>query len=126
MHQLTLQVMDDLFAICRLASDASIPPWATTGPLFSITRTDDELSIVCPQAAVPEGILCERDWRGLRVAGKMPFTVVGVLAALTAPLAEAGISLFAVSSFDTDYLLVKANDLDAALEALHQQGHTVR
>jgi hypothetical protein len=124
-QQLRLSVVDGVFAVCRLAPDASIPAWSTTGDLFSITRTADELSVVCRQDAVPEGIICERGWRCLRVAGTMPFSVIGILASLTVPLAEAGISVFAISTFDTDYLLVKAEDLDRAVEALRGQGHTI-
>jgi hypothetical protein len=124
--QLILLAVDGTFAICRLAGDSPVPSWATAGQLFSITRTAEELSIVCPQDAVPEGIRCERGWRFLRVAGTMPFTVVGVLAALTTPLAEAGISVFAVSTFDTDYLLVKETDLALTIEALRQHGHVSR
>jgi putative acetyltransferase len=123
---LTLLVLDDTFAICRLGSDAPIPPWATAGNLFSITRTADELSVVCPQEAIPEGLKCERDWRCLRVAGTIAFSVVGVLASLTAPLAEAGISVFALSTFDTDYLLLKEKDLERAIDVLRRQGHTVQ
>jgi hypothetical protein len=118
--------MADTFAICRLGGDSPLPPWATASPFFSITRTAEELSIVCRQDAVPEGIVCERDWRCLRLAGTVPFSVVGVLASLTAPLAEAGVSVFAVSTFDTDYLLVKAADLERAVKALHGQGHNIR
>jgi hypothetical protein len=75
---------------------------------------------------VPEGIPCERGWRCLRVVGTIPFSVVGVLAALTTPLAEAGISVFAVSTFDTDYLLVKENHLAMALAVLGRQGYAIR
>jgi aminoglycoside 6'-N-acetyltransferase I len=124
-RQLKLLVVDGAFAICRLGADAPIPPWATASQFFSITRTADELSIVGQQDAVPEGILCERDWRCLRVAGMTPFSVVGVLAWLTAPLAEAGISVFAISTFDTNYLLVKEKALTAALDALRRQGHAL-
>ncbi len=123
--QLTLIVLNDLFAICRLDGDSSIPTWAIAGDFFSITRTGDELSIVCLHEAVPEDIVCERNWRCLRVAGTMPFSVVGVLASLTVPLAEVGISVFAISTFDTDYLLVKENDLAVALDALRRYGHEV-
>ena len=123
---LNLRLLNDTFAVCRLDSDAPLPPWATAGDLITITRTADELSVVCRQDAVPEGIPCEWGWRCLRVAGTIPFSVVGVLASLTAPLAEAGISVFAISTFDTDYLLVKENDLAAAVEALQRQGHTVK
>jgi putative acetyltransferase len=123
---LNLMLLSDTFAVCRLGSDAPIPPWATAGGLFSITRTADELSVVCCQDAVPQGIPCERGWRCLRVAGTIPFSVVGVLASLTAPLAEAGISVFAISSFDTDYLLVKSADLGRAVDVLRRRGHTIQ
>ncbi len=124
-HELTILVLPELFAVCRLGSDDPIPPWVSGARFFSITRTGDELSIVCPQQVVPEGVKCERGWRCLRVAGTMPFSVVGVLASLTTPLADAGISVFAISTFDTDYLHVSENDLAAAVEALERQGHTV-
>jgi hypothetical protein len=101
-----------------------MPSWAA-GEFVSITRTTDELSIVCRASAVPDEVVCERVWVCLRVAGAMPFTAVGVLASLTAPLAEAGISLFAISTFDTDYLLVKAPDFNAAADALRRYGHTI-
>jgi hypothetical protein len=123
--ELTLIVLDGIFAVCKLTPDASLPAWATAADFFSITRTADELSIVCPQDAVPAGILCERDWRCLRVVGTIPFSVVGVLASLTAPLAKAGISVFAVSTFDTDCLFVKESDLVAALAVLRRQGHAI-
>jgi len=125
-QQLTLFVVDNTLAICRLDGDAALPPWATAGPLFSITRTPEELSIVCCQDVVPEGTPCERGWRCLRVAGTMPFSAVGVLASLTAPLAEAGVSLFAISTFDTDYLLVKEADFDKAIAALEKAGHSIK
>jgi hypothetical protein len=124
--QLTLLVMPGPFAICKLAANAPIPAWVSAGDFCSITRTAEELSIVCRQEAVPEGAVCERGWRCLRVAGTIPFSAVGVLASLTAPLADAGISLFAVSTFDTDYLLVKEKDFQAALGTLGRRGHTVR
>jgi 8-oxo-dGTP pyrophosphatase MutT (NUDIX family) len=123
-HCLTLVVLGGTFAICRLEGDAAVPPWVT-GDLVSITRTAAELSIVCCQSAVPEGIHCELNWRCLRVAGPLPFSLVGVLASLTVPLAESGISIFALSTFDADYLLIRDKDLEAALSVLRQEGHTV-
>jgi predicted metal-dependent HD superfamily phosphohydrolase len=122
----TLTVLPDTYAVCRLDADAAVPPWATTGSFFSFTRTTDELSVVCLQSFVPDGIKCERDWRCLQLAGPIAFTTVGVLASLVQPLAEAAISVFAVSTFDTDYLLVKAADLTRAIDALRTCGHTVR
>src|SRR5690349_5105766 len=98
-RSLTLILLEETFAMCRLAADASLPSWASSGSFFSITRTPDELSIVCPQRAVPEGIRSERDWRCLRVSGVLDFSLVGVLASLTALLAAVGVSIFAVSTF---------------------------
>jgi hypothetical protein len=122
----SLIVLPQDFAVCKLGPEAAIPPWATGGEFFSITHTADELSVVCRQDSVPAGICCDRDWRCLRVAGAMPFSIVGVVAALTAALAEAGISVFVVSTFDTDYLLAKQKDWANALEALRRAGYTIR
>jgi hypothetical protein len=123
--QLNLVLVDGTFAICRLAGDASIPSWATAGHFSSITRTADELSVVCRQADVPDGVVYQQGWRCLRVAGAMPFSLVGVLASLTGPLAEAGVSVFAVSTFDTDYLLVREINFEKAITALQQSGHSI-
>lgn len=124
-HRLKLIALDGLFAACKLAQDSPIPSWATAGSFYSISRTSDKLSIVCPEAVVPGDVQCERGWRCLRVAGTMPFTVVGVLASLVTPLAEAGISVFAVSTFDTDYLLVKELDFEKAVAKLQKAGHSI-
>lgn len=124
-HRLRLLVVDGTFAVCRLPADAPLPQWATIGEFFSITRTADELSVVCRESAVPDGVVCERGWRCLRVAGAMPFTVVGVLAALTRPVATVGVGVFAVSTFDTDYLFFKATEFLAAVAALRGASHSV-
>jgi aminoglycoside 6'-N-acetyltransferase I len=123
--QQTLLVLDGTFAVCRLGGASPVPPWATFGDFLSITRTAEELSVVCPEAAVPEGVKCERGWRCLRVAGTVPFSAVGTLASLASPLAAAGVSLFAVSTFDTDYLLVKGDHLEKAVGALRGAGHVI-
>ena len=116
--------LPDIYAVCRLAKDAPIPTWAT-GDFISITRTSDELSIVCPQDLVPADTKSELGWRCLRVAGTLDFSEIGVLAALAGPLAEAGISIFVVSTFDTDYLMIKDDDLSNAATLLHEAGHEV-
>ncbi len=122
---LTLSVLPEEFGICRLDSAAEIPGWAISGPFFSITRTREELSIVCPAASIPEGSVAERGWRCLKVHGPLDFSQTGILASLAEPLAKAGLSIFAVSTYDTDYLLVKANELQKAVQALRQAGHRV-
>jgi hypothetical protein len=111
--------------VCKLPPGSAVPAWATAGDVFSVTRTGDELSVVCREEAVPAGTHAEVGWRGLRVAGAMPFTLVGVLAALTSPVAAAGVGVFAVSTFDTDYLFVKETDFPVAVAALRGAGHSV-
>ena len=112
------------FAICQLTSDAPIPVWPS-GPFVSITRTSDELSIVCLQESVPANVKSEGGWSCLRVAGTMDFSLVGVVASITRPIADAEIGVFVVSTYDTDYVLIKTTDLPSALEALVSAGHTV-
>ena len=124
-HRLRLLAVGGTFAVCKLPPGVPIPAWAISGGLSSVTRTGDELSVVCAEPAVPEGVMSEKGWRCLRVAGSMPFTLVGVLAALTVPVAKAGIGVFAFSTFDTDYLLVKAAEFDRAVAALRGAGHGV-
>lgn len=130
MH-LTLDILPQTFAIYRLPPNAPLPSWAQTGSFWSITRTVDELSLVCEQHVMVEQALLtaegrvERDWRCYQVRGPLAFTLTGVAAALTQPLADAEISVFVLSTFDTDYVLVKAADLPRATEVLVGAGHEV-
>jgi len=124
-RQLVLTLLLERFAISRLAADSPIPDWATRGPFFSVTRTGDELSVVTELSCVPVGVESQPGWRVLKVHGPFVLSEVGVLAALAKPLAEARISLFAVSTFDTDYLLVASETLSAAVTALERAGHTI-
>lgn len=123
---MTLALVPGRFAVCRFDPKEVVPPWAYAGDFYSVTRTMEELSVVCREDRVPEGVTCEAGWACLKVKGPLDFSLTGVLASLAAPLAEAGLSLFAVSTFDTDYLLVKAHRLDEALGALSKEGHTLR
>jgi hypothetical protein len=123
---LSLIVLPDRLGVCKLPANAAIPAWATVATFFSITRTRDELSIVCPESIIPADVKCERGWRYLRVAGTMDFSLTGVLAALLNPLAEAKIGIFAISTFDTDYLLVLEKDFDRTLGKLRRCGHEVQ
>ena len=120
---LALTVLPATLAVCRLAPDSPIPDWASGGVLSIAARTPDELSLVCADDAVPDGTVAERGWRALQVAGPLPFEMVGVMAALAVPLSEAQVSIFVVSTFLTDYLLVRAGDLDWAVQALRGAGH---
>jgi len=113
------------WVIVRLGPEDPIPPWALSATGFvSITRTPAELSIVCPTGLPPEGVQAEAGWSLIKLHGPFPFSHVGVLASFVSPLAAAGISLFAISTFDTDYLLVKRTSAASACEALVRAGHT--
>lgn len=109
----------------RLAANASLPAWATAGDFFSVTRTSEEFSVVCPANQVPSSLTAETGWRALKVQGPFALSEIGVLAALTTPLAHAQVSLFAISTFDTDYLLVREEKLEAAIAALRAAEHEV-
>jgi hypothetical protein len=118
-------VLPGSFSLVRLAADAPLPSWATHGEFFAVTRTSDELSVVCVASQVPTDVAAETGWRALKVQGPFALTEIGVLAALAAPLAKAKVSLFAISTFDTDYLLVGGKQLDAAIAALRDAGHGI-
>ena len=124
-HHLTLLVLEETFAICRLDKNSPVREWAFVGDFYSMTRTFDELSIVCPQVNVPEGITCDKGWRCLKVEGSLGFSLTGVIASLATTLAHASISLFGVSTYDTDYLMVREKDLKRAVLVLSQAGHEV-
>ena len=111
------------FAVARLDPAAPLPGWAQSGRFCSVTRTTDELSIVCEQSSIPPGVRAERDWALLKLHGPFALDEVGVLSSFARPLAEAKVSVFAVATFDTDYLLVKTDRLEAALAALASAGH---
>ena len=119
---LRLEILDGEFTIFQLLPDAPIPSWLNLAAhsLVSITRTTQELSIICPASAVPAGVRCEPGWRSFKVAGKLDFSAVGILAAIVTPLAEAGIGILSISTFDTDYILVHSHALEQAKAVLRR------
>jgi hypothetical protein len=123
--RLDLDLLPGLLAIAKLAPVAEVPSWALGHGFSSVTRTEDELSIVCPQAAVPDEVVVERGYRCFKVRGPLDFSEIGVLASLAQPLAEAGVSIFVLSTFETDYLLVQERQLSAARDVLLASGHVV-
>jgi hypothetical protein len=123
--QLPLELLPERFAVCRLAPHDPQPAWPA-GAFVSVTRTRGELSVVCEETHVPAEVQAERGWRCLAVAGPIAFETTGVAAALVSPLADARISVFLVSTYDTDYLLLKADALDDALGVLAAAGHAIR
>lgn len=122
-NPLTLSVCPDKLAVCRLSTGNSIPQWVLESPFFAVTRTPDELSIVCAVHCLPPNIPFEGPWRAIKVAGPLDFSLIGILAGLTNVLANASISLFAISTYETDYLLVRENDLPNAQQALTTAGY---
>ena len=123
--RLTLDLVPGSYAICRFAPGDPLPPWIMQGEFFSVTRTPAELSVVCNVAALPSGVKAEAPWLMLAVRGPLDFNITGVLAGLATPLAAAGISIFAISTYDTDYVLVRHDDLDRAERALRDAGHHI-
>ena len=122
---LTLSLLPQTYAVCRLGSEARVPRWATSGRFFSVTRTVDELSVVCEERVIPGEVTREGGWRCLKVLGPLDFGLTGILASLTTPLAEASISIFAISTYETDYIMVKAVDLERAMAVLSMSGHQI-
>ena len=122
---LKLELLPGRYAVARLGPTEAAPDWATGGAFSCVSRSRQELSVVCEEGRVPAGVQCERGWRALRVAGRLEFDATGVLASMAVPLAEAEVPIFAVSTFDTDYLLVKEADLDRAREVLEAVGHSI-
>ena len=123
---LHLSVLEGRLAVCRLDPSAEMPAWATGAPFFSVTRTPDELSIVCPEERVPAGVTCERGWRAFKFEGPFEFGMMGVLASVAAPLAQSEVSILAIATYDTDYVLVEESQLVLAMQALRERGHEVR
>jgi hypothetical protein len=120
--QLTL--LDSIIAICRLPADAPVPDWAS-GEFVSVTRSAEELSVTCADDEAPAEVTADRGWRCLKVEGPLDLTLTGIASALTTPLAEAGVSVSVIATYDTDYLLVKGDKLTQAIAALEAAGHTV-
>jgi uncharacterized protein len=130
-HQLKYRILLQRLAVCRAASGAPIPAWVLEGEFFCVTCTPDELSIVCAESALApdhaarnlDGITVERGWIALKLEGPFPFAMTGVLASFIQPLAEAAVPIFAIATFDTDYVLIKPENLERAMAALTSAGH---
>src|SRR3954471_16346127 len=125
MHKLKLSFLPDRLAICKLPPDASIPSWAQRNSFYSITRTTDEVSIIAAENDVPPDVVCDRDWRAIKVDGPLEFSLTGVLESVARPLADAAISIFAIATYNTDYVLVKAANVERATAALRAAGHRI-
>ncbi len=116
--KLTLRVLTERYAICQLPRDSEIPAWFVASQLSSLTYTDDELSVIAPTDSIPAEVDAERDWRAIVIVGPLDFSLVGVMASLTTPLAKVSISVLTLSTYNTDYILVRERDLQKSLETL--------
>ncbi len=129
----TLIVLPDQYAVVKLPANAPIPEWAAMSDkvdFASVTRTSEELSIVCPNYNVPnipqsESLAYEKGWSCIKVQGPLEFGLVGILASLTRALAAIGVTLFTLSTYNTDYLFLRHESLDRAVRALRTEGYTV-
>lgn len=122
-----LVVLGDRLAVCRVGSDEPLPAWAKASKdeFFSATRTREEVSIIVAESRAPEAAKCERGFRLLKVQGPLDFSLVGIIAGLSGTLADASVSIFAFSTYDTDYVMVKQADLERAVSALRKAGYRV-
>ena len=123
---LIIDLLAESFSICRLAAGAPIPAWATAAAFFTVTRTADELSIICATDRVPDDVTASGGWRALKLVSPFDLAEVGILLHIVAPLAAAGVSMLPVATYDTDYVLVRAPQLAAAVMALRRDGHELR
>lgn len=123
--KLDLELLPSRYAAVRLPPDAGLPAWLRPEGFRNVTWTADELSIVCEETMPPGDARAERGWRGFKLRGPFDFALTGILLAVLEPLAAAGVGIFAVSTFDTDYVLVKDADLQAAIDALAAAGHRI-
>lgn len=117
------RVTDGPYAVVRLAADALVPDWVARGEFSSVTRTVEELSVVCRLENLPPDVPSPHRWVCMKLEGPFPFSLTGVLLAFIAPLSTKGIPIFAISTYDTDYVLVQEESVDAAIDALRQAGH---
>ncbi len=122
-HKLTLQLLNETYTINKLPQFAEIPSILSNGEMCFISRTDEELSIVCPDFMAPNNVQQELGWRCLKVEGTLKFQEVGTLASIVQPLSEAGIPVFAISTFNTDYFFVMDEHLVNVVHALQKAGH---
>ncbi len=125
MKNLNLLLLPDTYAVCQFHPDQHIPYWSLLGNFVSLTRSNEELSIVCQQDNVPDDIEAERGWRCVQVLGIFGFSEAGVHVSLAVPLAEANISVLAIATYATDYLLIKEENTERALQVLQQAGHRI-
>lgn len=123
--KLTLSLIPGSFAVCRLSPNSDIPQWAIRSSFYSVMKTPEELTVVCVEENVPEGVKSEQDWKMLQVEGPLDFSLTGIISSLACPLAEAEISIFVLSTYESDYIMVKQSSLKKAISVLSAAGHRI-
>ena len=125
LKKLSLKILPHRMAVCRFEPTAPLPDWIGKAGFYSFTRTEADLSIVCPETHLAPGTASETGWRCFKVQGRLDFSEIGIIVSLTQPLAESGLAVFVISTFDTDYFMVKEKDLAKAIDALTAKGHQI-
>jgi len=121
--KLKFRRLPNLYTVVRLAPNAPVPDWTTKGEFTSVTRTSDELSVVCPSANLPAEVHSPHRWTCLKLEGPFPFSQTGVLLSFIEPLSDSGVPIFAVSTYDTDYVLIQEEFVERAMDTLQKAGH---
>jgi uncharacterized protein len=124
--KMTIIVLPNLYSIYKFRNDAVLPKWIFTSEFYSITKTKEELSIITVQKDfLSTDILVSKDWRILKIEGPLDFSLTGIIADISAVFKKHEISIFTISTYETDYIMVKQKDLDIGLDALQVNGHKV-
>ncbi len=125
-NDIILKLIDGTFGVCRLNPADEIPHWAKNDKFYSISKTGEELSIVCAQEDISEGVTSELGWKILKIEGVLDFSLIGIIAKISSILADSGISIFVVSTFNTDYILIKEENISKAISVLREVKYTVK
>lgn len=124
--KIAMKLLKEKYAVCQMGASEDFPQWSNKGEFISVTRTAEELSIVCNQESVPHGVKAEKDWNILQVEGQLDFSLVGILAKISTILANKSISIFVISTFNTDFIMVKDKDRENAIKELSQNGYEIK
>ncbi len=125
MEKLKIKLLQGIYAVCQIKETEKVPSWVEEKEFFSITKTDDEISVVMLQDKISNDIKAEKDWRILKVEGTLDFSLIGILAKISDILAKNQISIFVISTFNTDYILVKEEKIDKAMTVLSKEGYEI-
>lgn len=126
MEKLKIKLLDGTYAVCQMENTEKVPSWVEEKGFFSVTKTEDEISVVMLQDKISTDIKAEKDWRILKVEGTLDFSLIGILAKISSILAENQISIFVISTFNTDYILVKEEKIEKAMAVLSQEGYEIK